>query len=57
MKNKKTKSIQNNLTAKHARKYNHATVYRDRKKDSKRGKQKHKQQEINEWTRNKYLKE
>ena len=42
-KKKKAKLV--NLTAKHARKYNHATVYRDRKKDSKRGKQKHKQQE------------
>jgi hypothetical protein len=48
MKNKKTKAIQNNLTAKHAHRYNRATVYRDRKKDSKRGKQKHKQQEIDE---------
>ena len=42
-KKKKTKLV--NLTAKHAHRYNRATVYRDRKKDSKRGKQKHKQQE------------
>ena len=42
-KKKKTKLV--NLTAKYAHRYNRATVYRDRKKDSKRGKQKHKQQE------------
>ena len=42
-KKKKTKLA--NLTAKHAHRYNRATVYRDRKKDSKRGKQKHKLQD------------
>ena len=33
---------QRNLTAKHARKYNRASVFVDRKKESKRGKRKHK---------------
>lgn len=32
----------NNLVAKHAHKFNKSSVQRDRKKDAKRGKQKHK---------------
>ena len=32
----------NNLVAKHARKFNKVAVHRDRKKDIKRGKAKHK---------------
>jgi hypothetical protein len=32
----------NNLVAKHARTFNKSAVYRDRKKDAKRGKTKHK---------------
>ena len=45
-KKKKTRLV--NLTAKHAHKYNRAAVFRDRKKDSKRGKQKHKHEEVSE---------
>ena len=32
----------NNLVAKHARKYNKSVIFKDRKKDSKRGYNKHK---------------
>lgn len=36
----------NNLVAKHARKFNKACVQRDRKKDMKRGKSKHKARQV-----------
>jgi hypothetical protein len=39
---KKMQQIKKNLVAKHARKYNVATVHVDRKKAEKRGKVKHK---------------
>jgi len=39
--------IKKNLVAKHARKFNVAAVYIDRKKDEKKGKVKHKKESIN----------
>ena len=37
-----SKDILRNLVAKHARKFNKASVHTDKKKDEKRGKRKHK---------------
>ena len=42
-KKKKTRLVKNNLTAKYSGRYNRAQVFRDRKKDSKRGYEKHKE--------------
>lgn len=42
MDKKRQAPMARNLTAKHARKYNRSSVFVDRKKESKRGKRKHK---------------
>ena len=42
MDKKKQTHMARNLTAKHARKYNRSSVFVDRKKETKRGKTKHK---------------
>ena len=44
MKNKRFR----NLAAKYARSYNKSSVFRDRKKEEKKGKRKHKKQKIEE---------